>query len=184
MHLQNNSNSTTGLYGKPFLIQSNPLIFNLILLKFKHILITHLTIQQIHQPKTTILYYQLYSSIIITPITNTIYCSGMTFLQNIQLDILLKIFVKPTLLLCGLHKNAIVNGQALLINWNSTWKYFNHNQKPTHNITNFRLNYLKAFKCKMLLNELPSYFHYYKIFPYLYTNPNCFQYNQSDFYFY
>ena len=35
----------------------------------------------------------------------------------------------------------------------------------------------------MLLNELHSYFHYYKIFPYLYTNPNCFQCNQPDSYF-
>jgi len=64
--------------------------------------------------------------------------------------------------------------------WRSTWFFFNHNQKTTHNVTNFKLNYLKSFKIKILLNELPTYFHFHKIYPYTFYNNNCFNCNLAD----
>src|ERR1043165_6533489 len=60
------------------------------------------------------------------------------------------------------------------IDWRSTWLYFNHNQKTTHNFINFKLNYFKSFKIKILLNELPTYFYFHKIYPHIFHNNNCF----------
>src|ERR1043165_4757719 len=62
----------------------------------------------------------------------------------------------------------------------TTWLYFNHNQKTTHNFTNFKLNYLKSFKIKTLLNELPTYFHFYKIYAHIFYNTNCFHCSLPD----
>src|SRR5690349_17627628 len=50
------------------------------------------------------------------------------------------------------------------MDWRSTWLYFNHNQKPSYNLTNFKLNQLKSFKIKILLNELTTYLLYYTIY--------------------
>src|SRR5690242_4929272 len=60
------------------------------------------------------------------------------------------------------------------IDWRSSWLYFNHNKKPTYNITNFKLNQSKSFKIKFLLNELPTYSHYHYLFPELFPNNTCF----------
>ena len=38
--------------------------------------------------------------------------------------------------------------------WNSTWLYFNNNQKASNNITNFKLSNLKAFKTKLFHQEI------------------------------
>jgi len=66
------------------------------------------------------------------------------------------------------------------IDWRSTWLYFNHNQKPSYNITNFRLNQLKSFKTKILLNELPTYSLYHTIYPNQYPDTTCFHCNLSN----
>jgi len=66
------------------------------------------------------------------------------------------------------------------IDWRSTWLYFNHNQKPSYNITNFRLNQLKSFKIKILLNELPTYQLFQTIYPNQYPDTNCFHCNLAN----
>src|SRR5260363_155805 len=53
-------------------------------------------------------------------------------------------------------------------------------KKLQNNITNFKLSNLKAFKTKLFLNELPSYFHFRSIYPNLFPNTNCFIYNTPD----
>ena len=60
------------------------------------------------------------------------------------------------------------------IDWRSTWLYFNHNHKPTHNITNFKLNQLKSFKIKTLLNELPTHSLYHNLYPTTFQHTICF----------
>ncbi|CAG8730953.1 8777_t:CDS:1, partial [Ambispora leptoticha] len=60
------------------------------------------------------------------------------------------------------------------IDWRSTWLYFNHNRKPTYNITNFKLNQLKSFKIKTLLNELPTHSLHHTLYPTIFQNTNCF----------
>jgi hypothetical protein len=66
------------------------------------------------------------------------------------------------------------------IDWQSTWLYLNHNQKPSSNFTSFKLNQSKAFKIKALLNELPTYFSFHNIYPTIFTNTNCFRCNLPD----
>src|SRR5690349_6051347 len=60
------------------------------------------------------------------------------------------------------------------IDWRSIWLYFNHNQKVTTHFTNFKLNQLKSFKIKTLLNELPTHSLYYSIYLKSFSNNNCF----------
>ena len=59
------------------------------------------------------------------------------------------------------------------IDWNSTWLYLNNNTKCTNNYTNFQLNQSKSFKVKLLLNTLPTLFHFHKLYPQLINNANC-----------
>ena len=66
------------------------------------------------------------------------------------------------------------------IDWRSTWLYFNHNQKPSYNITNFKLNQLKSFKIKILLNELPTYQLFQTIYPNQFPDTNCFHCNLAN----
>ena len=66
------------------------------------------------------------------------------------------------------------------IDWNSTWLYFNNNQKSSSNFTNLKLNHLKSFKVKILLNNLPTHFYFHSIFPNLFLSSNCFQCNLPD----
>ena len=67
-----------------------------------------------------------------------------------------------------------------LIDWQASWLYFNNNQKISHNFTNFKLNYLKSFKIKFLLNILPTNFYFHSIYPSIFTSPNCFSCNSLD----
>ena len=91
--------------------------------------------------------------------------------------------------ICKAHNTALWSSQhraqewshfSHLIDWNSSWLYFNNNQKPTYNFTNFKLNYLKSFKIKMLLNILPTNFYFHSIYPSIYISPNCFSCNSPD----
>jgi hypothetical protein len=66
------------------------------------------------------------------------------------------------------------------IDWQSTWLYLNHNQKPSSNFTSFKLNQSKAFKIKFLLNELPTHFSFHNIYPTIFTNTSCFRCNLPD----
>jgi ribonuclease HI len=66
------------------------------------------------------------------------------------------------------------------IDWNSTWLYFNNNQKATSNFTTFKLNTLKSFKTKIFLNELPTYSHFQIIYPNIYTDSDCFNCNKPN----
>ena len=66
------------------------------------------------------------------------------------------------------------------IDWNASWLYLNNNQKTSYNYTNPKLNHLKAFKVKMLLNILPTHAYFHNIYPYLFTSPNCFSCNNLD----
>jgi ribonuclease HI len=66
------------------------------------------------------------------------------------------------------------------IDWRATWLFFNHNHKPTSNFTNFKLNQLKSFKIKTLLNELPTYFFYHKRYPNIFHNTHCFHCGSVD----
>ena len=66
------------------------------------------------------------------------------------------------------------------IDWNSTWLYFNNNQKSSSNFTNLKLNHLKSFKVKILLNNLPTHFYFHSILPNLFLSSNCFQCNLPD----
>ena len=63
------------------------------------------------------------------------------------------------------------------IDWNATWLYFNNNQKSSNNFTNPKLNHLKSFKIKNLLNNLPTYSHLHSILPNIFPSPNCFHCN-------
>ena len=63
------------------------------------------------------------------------------------------------------------------IDWNATWLFFNNNQKSSSNFTNPRLNHLKSFKIKNLLNNLPTYSYLHTIFPKILLSPNCFHCN-------
>ena len=66
------------------------------------------------------------------------------------------------------------------IDWQSTWLYLNHNQKPSSNFTSFKLNQSKAFKIKILLNQLPTHFSHHNTYPTTFTNTNCFRCNLLD----
>jgi ribonuclease HI len=77
-------------------------------------------------------------------------------------------------------RNQEWNNLISEIDWRSTWLYFNHNQKPTHNLTTFKLNYLKSFKIKILLNELHTHFLCHKTYPHKFCNTNCFCCNTPD----
>ena len=52
-----------------------------------------------------------------------------------------------------------------LIDWKASWLYFNNNQKVSYNFTNPKLNYLKSFKIKMLLNILLIHTYFHFIYP-------------------
>jgi hypothetical protein len=77
-------------------------------------------------------------------------------------------------------RNQEWNQLILEIDWRSTWLYINHNQKSTHNLTNFKLNHLKSFKIKMLLNELHTHSFCHKTYPHTFYNTNCFHCNLPD----
>jgi ribonuclease HI len=67
-----------------------------------------------------------------------------------------------------------------LIDWKASWLYFNNNQKVLHNFTNPKLNHLKSFKIKMLLNILPTHAYLHSIYPSIFISPNCFSCNHPD----
>ena len=66
------------------------------------------------------------------------------------------------------------------IEWNPTWHYINNNQKVTTKITSSKLNQMKAFRVKNLLNDLPTYYHLHTTFPKIYYAPTCFSCNNTD----
>ncbi|CAG8592264.1 5728_t:CDS:1 [Ambispora leptoticha] len=66
------------------------------------------------------------------------------------------------------------------IDWRSIWLYFNHNYKPTYNLTNFKLNQLKSFKIKTLLNELPTYSLHHTLYLKFFHSNKCFHCNSLD----
>src|SRR6185436_8733143 len=83
-------------------------------------------------------------------------------IEKFPVELLTRYFVKS---ICKAYNLALWSSQkrndewtplAHHINWNSTWLYFNHNQKSTYNLTNFKFNQSKSFKIKTLLNELPT----------------------------
>jgi hypothetical protein len=85
--------------------------------------------------------------------------------------------------ICKAHVMAIWSSQhrtsewahfAHFIDWNATWLYFNNNQKSSNNFTNPKLNHLKSFKIKNLLNDLPTYSHFHKRHPSTFPSPDCF----------
>ena len=67
-----------------------------------------------------------------------------------------------------------------IIDWNSTWLYFNNNQKRSYNFTNPKLNHLKSFKIKMLLNNLPTHSYFHSISPNIFPSSYCFQCNLPE----
>ena len=96
-----------------------------------------------------------------------------TFIKNICKAYILAMWSSQK---CNQEWNQLISE----IDWRSTWLYINYNQKPTHNITNFKLNHLKSFKIKMLLNELHTHSFCHKTYPHTFYNTNCFHCNLPD----
>jgi ribonuclease HI len=106
--------------------------------------------------------------------------------QNYPIEQHTRRFVKN---ICNAHVIALWSSQKRTnewtpfisdIDWNSTWLYLNNNSKRSNSTTSLKLNTAKAFRIKLLLNELPTLSQLHIHYPTLITTNQCTYCNQID----